>query len=196
MKRWRIYNRKVLVDPLQMRFAGVAVCHFTIIVLIFITTLFVPVIIRLQGGEITEPGVQAAAHEFLVLHDRLWIPLLGSLVLIVLHNILFTHRIAGPLFRFRPYLKAVGEGDLSASIKFRKRDHLKKEAEVASEMVESLREKISQADGQLGELEKTWTDLRTELSRDAIATLEKKIDGMSREIDRCRESLSVFKLRP
>ena len=107
-KKFRIVNRKVLVDNLQLHFVGVAIIHFALIVLIFTSTLFVPVIIRLNSGDISEPHVQAAAHEFLVLHNRLWLPMLGALILVVLHNILFTHRVAGPLYRFRPYLERVG----------------------------------------------------------------------------------------
>lgn len=192
-KKFRIVNRKVLVDSLQLHFVGVAIIHFALIVLVFTSTLFVPVIIRLNSGDISSPEVQAAAHEFLILHNRLWLPLIGSLILVVLHNIIFTHRVAGPLYRFRPYLERVGAGDLSSPIKFRKRDHLKKEAEVASQMVESLRDKVISLDREFRQANRAWNDLKGELAGEASGDLRRKIDTMGDRIDECGKSLSVFK---
>ena len=192
-KKFRIVNKKVLVDSLQLHFVGVAIIHFSIIVLVFTSTLFVPVIIRLTSGDISSPEVQAAAHEFLILHNRLWLPLLGALILVVLHNILFTHRVAGPLYRFRPYLESVGAGDLSAPIKFRKKDHLKKEAEVASQMVESLRDKVIRVEREFRQTNSAWSDLKNALAGKATGELQQKIDTMDTRIDECGNSLAVFK---
>jgi len=191
-KKFRIVNRKVLVDSLQLHFVGVAIIHFALIVLVFTSTLFVPVIIRLNSGDITSPEVQAAAHEFLILHNRLWLPLLGALILVVLHNIIFTHRFAGPLYRFRPYLESVGDGDLSAPIKFRKRDHLKKEAEIASHMVKSLRDKVISVERQFKQANRAWIDLKSALPGEAAGKLQRKIDTMDDRIDECGNSLTVF----
>jgi methyl-accepting chemotaxis protein len=191
-KKIRIVNRKVLVDSLQLRFVGIAIIYFSLIVLIFVSTLFVPIVMRLQGGDINSPQVQEAAHEFLVLHHRVWLPLLGALVVIVLHNIIFTHRVAGPLYRFRPYLETVGGGDLSAPIKFRQKDHLQKEAEVASRMVESLRDKVMQVEEQFEKADRAWIELRSALDEGAGIEMRQKIDAVSERIEGCRASLSVF----
>ena len=189
----RFINRKFLVDPLQLRFVGIAIIHFAIIVLVFTGTLFVPIILQLQSGDIAQPHVQAAARKFLVLHNSLWLPMLGALILVVLHNVLFTHRVAGPLYRFRPYLKSVGNGNLSSPIKFRKRDHLKKEAAVASEMVESLRLKVTRVESDVEEASRAWNDLRNKLNAETSSELQQKISAMSARIDECRNSVSVFK---
>ncbi|HUV36023.1 MAG TPA: hypothetical protein VMX58_03690 [Patescibacteria group bacterium] len=191
--RWRIYNRRSLVDPFQLRIVGVAVCHFMLVILIFVSALFLPIIIELQSGDISSPHVQAAARGFLFLHNRLWAPLLGALVLLVLHNIIVTHRIAGPLYRFRRYLKSVGDGDLSSPIKFRKKDYLKKEAQVASCMVESLRDKVASVERQLEQVSWAWTEMRSALADETGHDLQLKIDAMDDHIEECRAGLEVFK---
>lgn len=188
----RFYNRKFLVDSLQLKFAGHAVIHFALVVMVFVGALFVPVILKMQSGEITDPYVQAAAREFLVLHNNVWIPLAGALILVILHNILLTHRIAGPLYRFRPYLEAVGNGDLSSAIRFRKKDHLQKEAEVASLMVEALREKIVRVERAFEEVNGTWNELRSTLATGKTDELRNRIRAMSTQLEGCRTNLSVF----
>jgi methyl-accepting chemotaxis protein len=181
-RKERSFNRNLLIDPFQLRLAGVAICHFLLVVLI----------IELQSGDITSPHVQAAARKFLFLHNNLWMPLLGALILLVLHNIIISHRIAGPLFRFRRYLKGVGDGDLSTPIGFRKKDYLKKEADVANEMVESLRGKVTCVKKQLEQVSWTWTEMRSALAEGAPHDLQLKIDAMDDHIEECMASLQAF----
>ena len=193
VSRWRIYNRKVLVETFQLQLAGVAVLHFALFALIVASTLFVPIIIRLESGDISSPHVQAAAREFLWLHTRLWPPLFGAFILLVLHNILVTHRVAGPLYRFRRHLKAVGDGDLSSPMRVRRTDYLKQEAEVINDMVESLSNKVARAEQQLEEASGVCTDLRNALADGAEDELEQKINDIGNRLEDCRASMAVFK---
>ena len=73
VSRWRVLNRRVLVDRFQLRLAGVAIVHFLIVVLVFVSALFGPIAIDLTSGDATSARVQAAAREFLVLHSRIWL---------------------------------------------------------------------------------------------------------------------------
>lgn len=191
-KRWKLYNRKVLVNPFQMRLVAVIVSHFTLVIMIFIGALFAPIIVTLQSGDVTSPHVQQAAREFLVLHTRLWAPLCGAFLLLILHNILITHRIAGPLLRFRRYLKGVGDGDLSSSISFRKKDYLLEDAEIASHMVRTLRDKVSHVQKQFDQATRLWTDLRTGLAGGFADELEQEINTMDELLADCKASLAVF----
>ena len=193
MTRWKFYNRKFLVDPFQLRLVGVAVFHFVLVVLILAAALFTPVIIRLQNGDLSSPQVQAAANEFLVLHTRLWGPLFGAFVLLVLHNIVVTHRVAGPLFGIRRYLKSVGDGDLSSPVRVRNNDYLQKEAKVASEMVASLSDKIHRLEQQLERAGGAWRNLKNVLGRSTDHELETKISEMSEHLANCRAAVAVFR---
>ena len=193
--RWKIYNRKILVDTFQWRFVGVAVIHFILIVAIFAGALFAPIIIDLRSDEISSPLVQAAARDFLVLHTRLWLPLLGIFIFMVLHNILVSHKVAGPLFRFRRYLKSVGGGDLSSPIRFRDGDYLGKEALVASTMVDSLRTKVEHMQEQIDLADTAVMDLKRSLGDVQSKEMEQKITAMDNHIDACQDSLKFFKTR-
>jgi methyl-accepting chemotaxis protein len=192
--RWKIYNRRVLVDRFQVRLAGVAIVHFLVIVGIFVSALFAPVVIDLVSGDMSSPVVQEAAREFLVLHNRIWMPLLGSLVLLVLHNVLMTHRIAGPLYRFRRYFKTIGEGKLASTMEVRDSDYLRKDAEVISEMVESVRNKVALVAEHVERANEDWERLRSELPAGAAEDLSGKIDIMESRLESCRRSLAAFDL--
>jgi methyl-accepting chemotaxis protein len=192
-KRPRINHRRILVDSFQVRIVGVAVLHFLLVILIFSVALFAPSIMVLKTGAISLPHVQNAAHEFLILNTRVWAPLIGAFMLLVLHNLLVTHRIAGPLFRLRRYLEAVGGGDLSAPIRFRKGDYLQKEAEVASRMVASLRTRISAVEDRLDRLNEAWMDVRTSLGDDIADELERKLDALDECFGGCRTGIESFK---
>lgn len=185
----RITGRRLLVDSFHLRLVGAATFHFVLVALIFTGAVFAPVVIQLESDDITQPNVQAAAREYLTLNSHLWMPLLAAFVLLALHNVLVTHRIAGPLFRLRDYLRAVGDGDLSSPIRIRKRDYLHKEAEAASAMVRSLREKIDQMDSQLHQTTEVWLDLKNALANTVGGELRQKLNAVDIRLEACRTSV-------
>ena len=63
-----------------------------------------------------------------------------SLVLMVL----FSHRIAGPIYNLGLILLRVAQGDISGEIKFRKRDFLQEIAEDGNQALEYLRQEIGE----------------------------------------------------
>lgn len=69
-----------------------------------------------------------------------------TLGLISLASIVVTlfvsHKMAGPLFRFEKELKEIGEGDLTKSIKLRKKDQMTDIAESLDKMTVSLHGKV------------------------------------------------------
>jgi len=65
---------------------------------------------------------------------------LFSLVLILL----FSHRIAGPIYNLGRVLRGVAQGDLSGEIKFRKRDFLQEISDDGNQALEFLRQEISE----------------------------------------------------
>lgn len=195
IRRWKIYNRRVLVETFQLRFVGVAIVHFLLVVAIFLAAMFAPIIIDLRSDAISAPHVQAAAREFLFLHTRLWLPLFGAFTLVILHNILVSHRVAGPLLRFRRYLRGVGEGDLSHPIQFRKGDYLGQEAHAASNMVEALRMRIERMEDRIEQTDAAWMRLRDNLRDGKIEERGKQIAALDESLAACRAGLRAFKLK-
>ncbi|WDP92949.1 MAG: methyl-accepting chemotaxis protein [Desulfobacter sp.] len=74
---------------------------------------------------------------------------LGAVVVMVY----FSHRIAGPLFRFEKDLMRVAAGDLSVNINLRKKDQLTDLSSALNHMVLSMHQKVSRVDERLGEIE-------------------------------------------
>ncbi|MCK5243258.1 HAMP domain-containing protein [bacterium] len=85
---------------------------------------------------------------FSSLLDVLWLPLLISalvgILIIVIFGLLYSHRIAGPLFNLKRNMRQVGEGDLNACMQIRKNDELH-DVEVAfNQMVKGLKNRFGE----------------------------------------------------
>lgn len=135
-------RRRILIDSFQYRFVGITLLYFGAVVAILATALFLPLMIDLRGAALRDPGGTVAATEFLALHARFW-PALGiTFVLVVLHAVITSHRIAGPLYRFRATYREIAEGTLSERVSLRKNDYLGKDAHALNAMITSLRARI------------------------------------------------------
>ena len=60
-----------------------------------------------------------------------------------------SHRIAGPSYRFKQVLSALGEGDFSLRVNLRSKDSLKDVAFAFNDMIAGVREKLGLIDGNL-----------------------------------------------
>lgn len=85
-----------------------------------------------------------------------------SLAAIVM-TLLFSHRIAGPLFRLKAMLGQLGEGDFSSSMRLREKDQLQQVAVAYNEAVEKINGKIKKAKNasSLDEVKNTLNTFKT-----------------------------------
>ena len=67
---------------------------------------------------------------------------IAGLIVSVVLAVLFTHRIAGPVYRLCRILERVGQGDLTQAVKFRKNDELTELDDAATGMILGLRNRI------------------------------------------------------
>jgi general secretion pathway protein G len=88
----------------------------------------------------TDPAVGTA---LLVLHDRMWWPLAGFFAGLAVVVVRETHRVAGPLYRFRQVFRRVAEGDVAEGVKVRDRDYLVEEAAEFDRMIAGIRSRAS-----------------------------------------------------
>jgi len=84
-------------------------------------------------------SIEPAAAEFLVLHKRLLPAALLSLAGIFLYAVLFSHRIAGPLYRINAILRALIEDRDPPVVNFRNDDYFLPTADLLKELSEKLR---------------------------------------------------------
>ncbi len=170
-------RKKILIDRLQYKLLGIHLLHLTCIILLFLIAIFFPVILALYGGSSPEQAEQASA-EFLGLHKRIWPAVPVALILISMHSILISHRIAGPLYRFRKVFEAVGRGDLSIRAVIRNKDYLGQEADSLNRMIDGLEARIRSIDDNVGEVRSACSRLEAVLGpehRTELASLRGRL---------------------
>lgn len=71
------------------------------------------------------------------------LPLVFTFLCMCLHGLLFSHRIAGPIYRFKESLKRVRSGDLAATVRIRDDDYFTDLCEEMNAVIERLRGDLS-----------------------------------------------------
>jgi len=84
-------------------------------------------------------SLEPAAAEFLVLHQRLWPAAILSFAGIFVYAILFSHRVAGPVYRINAVLRALIDGRDPPAVKFRDDDFFQPTATLLGELAEKMR---------------------------------------------------------
>ena len=84
-------------------------------------------------------SLEPAAAEFLVLHKRLWPAALLSFAGIFVYVILFTHRVAGPVYRINAVLRTLIDDGDPPVVKFRTGDYFQPTAALLKELSEKMR---------------------------------------------------------
>ncbi len=189
------YNRNYLLkDTFQTRFIVVSMLHFLAVLMTFLAALFLPIMIGLDNLSLSVAERGGFANQFLSLHERLWVPITIVLTLLILHAIFFSHKIAGPLYRFRKVFQAIGDGNLGTPVVIRQDDYLHKETELLNQMVMSLQERVLMAKGHYAEVQVELEDLKAALERGAakeemahaLKTLEIRAMRLKTELDSFR----------
>lgn len=138
-----IQRRYLLWDTVQPRFLAVSVAHQSLVFLVFAGSLFLPLMLKLQNMPLSSPEAGTIGYQFTILHESIWPAFPLAILLILIHSVFFSHRIAGPLYRFRNVFKAISQGDLMVQTKIRTHDYLKQEADGLEAMVGELRSKLT-----------------------------------------------------
>ncbi|WP_437614950.1 HAMP domain-containing protein [Sorangium sp. So ce834] len=141
-----------------------------------------------RAAALERQAVEVADNQQMLL--RLIVALLSLLVLGVgVAGIVFTHKIAGPIFKMKRLLRQVGEGKLVVRERLRKGDELQHFFEAFEKMVEDLRArqqaKIEKMDAILAKLE---ADARAqkgavEIDPDGVAQLKRLRTEMQEQLD-------------
>jgi len=183
-------RRRILIDRRQLQLLGVTVLYFVTTALVFAVTMFGPLVVQLSGEQTPSTEQAAVANEFLALHARFWPALLVTFVLLSVHSVFTSHRIVGPLYRFRAVFKEIQEGNLMPWIGLRRRDLLIREATALNDMVVSLRERIARLAGQQQrarrELSGVERSLETNSIREAkvhLVELDEALSALSEQLD-------------
>lgn len=186
-------RRRIIVDTFQYRFLAVNLIHLFIIFAIFLVTLFIPLAIELDRFMLTSARKGRMLNELLSLHLLVWPPILGALVVLAIHSVFLSHRVAGPLNQFRRLFRAIAEGNLCVWANVRKHDYLAKEADSMNEMITNLRMRIKGIEEQHKEARAGLTQLKQAIDSGSTQDMKQNMEGVEARMERLKGYLDQFK---
>jgi len=175
------YRRKrYIVDKrLQFRLLIYNGVYFLIITMAIWAGLFLPLALDLSNPDLSISEQGEVAGKILYLHSRLGPILLIVFLILAIHSVLISHRIAGPLYRFKAIFNQVAQGDLSKVVAIRKGDLLVNEQTKIEEMIRTLSSRLKNVKREHAAMEQALQSLirsqgnvSENLSKEAIAQLE------------------------
>jgi hypothetical protein len=142
-----ILRRRTFLINLKLQFSILltSLCHIGLLIAVVTVALFAPLILELNSGKPGSADTSDAARRILYLHDVYWLPVLLSLLAIGLHSVRSSHRIAGPVYRFRRVCEAMAGGVVPEAVTLRKGDQLHAEMDVVNAMLETWRLVVADA---------------------------------------------------
>lgn len=104
-----------------------------------IVLVFAPsALVLLTGSNLK--ALEPAAEEFLILHRRIWPAAIFSFAAVFVYCLVFSRRIAGPVYRIDTVLRQMLRGEFPAGIRFRDNDYFQPTAQLLSELSRKLAE--------------------------------------------------------
>ena len=186
-------RRRILIDRLQIQLLAIMLVYFLTAAVVLSLAMFAPLVLQLS---VEKPSIEQAetATEFLSLHTRFWPALLLTFAALSVHSIFTSHRIVGPLYRFRVVFDQVAQGNLVPWVGLRRRDFLMKEAEALNEMVTSLRDRIHRLATTHDEAVRESNDIERALRTDSIREARAHLVELQGTLTRQQQELDAFRI--
>ena len=162
-------TRYFIDSKLQTKYFLLSVMMLVLYTMFFVAILFTPYIVPLYFGYPLQDQTQAA-RMLLSLHKSIW-PALGVVILVLSAlSIFITHKIAGPVYRFRKVFAEVSKGNLNITVRLRKRDEFKDLAEELNMVIGELRACVETLRGGHETVAACISELEKQLSEKQISS--------------------------
>ena len=102
--------------------------------------IFAPLVTELNGPVLPEDQMLTAATMMLYMHERMWLLFALTSVFLILGLLRLSHKIAGPLYRFRRVVSEAKAGVPTRDIRLRRGDFLHQEAKLLSQLIADMTE--------------------------------------------------------
>jgi len=188
-RRRFIVNRDLQVSLLRNSF---------LYVLLFVAVIGVAFLVPLMA-ELTETGSTSertvqVGNQIRHLYAYFWPAVILAMILIFLHSVRTSHRVAGPLYLFKKVLEGLREGEISPPISIRKGDYLQQEAELINQVLESLRQNLEGLQQAQVQLNQALSEYRRELGQNLSTEEQDHIRDLELRADQLADRLRYFKL--
>jgi hypothetical protein len=192
----RIFKRRKFVvnRKLQLTLMIISFSYVILFCAVMGTYLFIPLMMELDKSDTGSDQALMAAKRFLYLHERFWPALLLSFFAIGCHSIFISHKIAGPLYRFNLIFKAIKEGIVPTPIQLRTGDYLYSEMENINQMLERLRDKLTELQEAQAHLNRSIIECKDMVSHSSMDELIKKMEDLGEQGKKLEEKLRCFRV--
>ena len=188
-------RRKYFIDKnLQARMLLYNGIYFMIIILSIGLTLFMPLYFEFTNPNLPSEELVEVANRVLYLHNKLWPTILAVFVILGVHSILISHRIAGPLYRFRMTFQDMIDGNLSRFIRIRKGDYLFQEQAKIEELHHMLRSKVASIKTVQSSMERTLHEILSNPLLETKDDLKTRVTQLDTYNTQLREEIGYFQL--
>jgi general secretion pathway protein G len=164
-------RRRFLINRPQTKYVVVQLCWAAAILTLFACLVLGPTVYELFAGAADEQ--RRAADLFLGLHTRLWPALIAMAAALAALIVMQSHRIIGPLARFKAVFEAVTRGELWVHSQIRAADYPQDEGRALNAMLASLRQRIGDAQAAAMSLEAALKQPTPGITDDARAALSR-----------------------
>ncbi len=165
MTRTRLTNRRktfLINREIQIGITVRFIVVFVLFMLLATLIVFFPSALKLFMGHGSEE-LARPAREFLILNKRVWPMVILVIGGFVVYSVLFTHRLAGPVYRLNKELKKLIDGTFPERIALRDKDFFKETAALLEELSRSMRERSGGGAADHEEILKKLSLLREEM---------------------------------
>ena len=183
-------RRRVLVDRFQYRLIWISAGHFALVLFVFLAAMMTPLLIKLDDEGATFIEKDRVADVLLFFHEQLWLPLIAVFLLLLIHSLSVSHRIAGPLYRFRAVYKTLSEGDLAIRANIRKNDYLHADARALNEMIQALQTRVGGLEGQVRQLKEEAAQVTASANAGSNADVRKAAERVESRLEDLRGQLA------
>ena len=180
-------RRRYFIDKqLQTKYIILSVIMLLVYTMLFVAILLSPYIIALTfDAPIAEQT--EAAKTLLILDASIW-PALGIVIFIMSSlSIFITHKIAGPVYRFKKVLAEISGGNLDVLIKLRDKDDLKDLAEEFNLVIGDLRGLVATLRDDYETVSSCINELEEKIKKDQISKEDGK--ALIEKMQASKESL-------
>jgi methyl-accepting chemotaxis protein len=171
---------------------GVYLLHFTA-VLVIVFSAFVLVFTRqLEHSSLSAVQQQEVAGRIMWFYGHMWPFMWGVFMLLVIHSIYVTHKIAGPLYRIKNVLWSVGSGDLTRKVTIRDRDYLSEEAKAVNDVIDIFRKKIEGSQVLSSSASTALAGLSRAIEQGTPDETAQRLEEATSQLEKLRTSLGYF----
>lgn len=185
-----------VTSGLQYKFLAMTVTYGFIIIGLFLITFLAQDVLEMYNHSLSLEVRSVAANRVLVKHQLVWPPMIFVIIALGLHSFLEFQRIIGPLYQFRCAFEQVEKGDLSVSVKMRRKDYLAAEEEAINRMLAALAGKFSVIKKETGEVLKSMSELENAVPKDSEwgANQIELLGAHRRHLERLSAAVDFFRL--